>query len=480
MLKALIVLQENSGRVTLPDDIPDWLRDGIFQIIDSLAETFEVVKTQLQASDDYDKLYFLTDAQCTRDDLLHALISETKANRVVDLVILGHGSAESLKLHDEHLTGGSKGSIRSLLSDAQNQDPTINKFNLRMVYMCNCFGSTVNDDWLSIGAMASVGSWHKNYMPEPMLTFFMRSWLDGKTVKESAESAYTKTIKYYLPLYPPDIDFSNGRSHVELAQEMKDSKPVVLGNQFLLCTTELLDVEYMITLKTGNIDFAGTDANVFITLYGDKGSTDEIVLDNPGNDRERNATDIYRIMSRDIGNLTKVRLRHDNAHAAAGWYVSSMVIKKATNKGSWKFNSLGWLADDEFPNKIDRVFNYPPDQSTYTISIRTSDVRLAGTDANVYIVLEGTDGTTPRIKLDTGNNDHERGSLTVHTVNSIDVGNLRSIRLLHDDTGVGPGWRVDSVTIRKQNSPNLWTFHGIGWLAKDEAPFSIDRRFSVD
>lgn len=478
MSKTLIVLQENTGHVPLPNGIPDWLRDRIFQVIDGLAETFEDVKTHLQASDHYDKLHLLTDEQCTRKNLLQVLISETKANRIVDLFILGHGNDKSLQLYNEYLTGGSEGSIRSLLSDAQNQDPTINKFNLRMVYMCNCYGSTVNDDWLSIGAMASVGSRRSNYMPEPMTTFFMRFWLDGKTVEESAESAYTKTIKYYLPLYPPDIEFRNGHLHVELAQEMKDSKPIPGGDKYLLCTSELEDVAYTITIKTGNQQFAGTDANVFITLFGDKGNTDEIVLDSSGSKLERNATDIYRIMSRDIGNLTKVRLRHDNSKAAPGWYVSSLVVRKATTKDSWKFNSIGWLADDEYPNQIDRYFNYPPKDTTYTISIRTGDKRMAGTDANVYITLQGTDGKTREMKLDrAGKNDHERGDITPHTVNGVDVGELTQIRLRHDNTGAGPGWFVNSVTIKKQNSS--WAFQPIGWLAIDEAPYSIDRWFSL-
>lgn len=39
-----------------------------------------------------------------------------------------------------------------------------------------------------------------------------------------------------------------------------------------------IDVPYEITVFTSNLSSAGTSANVFIALYGNDGSTEEIVL----------------------------------------------------------------------------------------------------------------------------------------------------------------------------------------------------------
>ncbi len=214
--KALIVLQENSGRVELPSGVPASLHDAIFAVIDGLAETFEDVKTTIQAANHYDVVHLLTDNLCSRKELLNTLVAETLKNRTIDLIVLGHGSAEKLVMKKKpDLKGGIDGNIRTLLNDAKskpkhkkairNNGHTLNsfKFNLRMVYMCNCYGSTLNDDWIRIGAKVSIGSKRNNYMPEPMITFFTHNWLSGEKIKNAAKNAYTDTSFFYGLLYPP-------------------------------------------------------------------------------------------------------------------------------------------------------------------------------------------------------------------------------------------------------------------------------------
>jgi hypothetical protein len=202
--KALIVLQENSGRVALPGGVPAPLRDAIFAVIDGLAETFEDIKTTLQSANRYDVVHLLTDNLCSRSQLLNALVTETQRNRIIDLIVLGHGSNETLMMKRlPHLSGGASGNIRKLLTDAQRLG--VNKLNLRMVYMCNCYGSTLNDDWVAIGAKASVGSKMNDYMPEPMTTFFIHNWLAGQKVRDAARNAYQATIPFYVLAYPPTL-----------------------------------------------------------------------------------------------------------------------------------------------------------------------------------------------------------------------------------------------------------------------------------
>jgi len=200
--KVLIVLQENSGRIPLPSGVPSNLELLITSVVDSLAETFEDIKTTLQASGIYYRVELLTDVACTRSRLLDELVKHTKNRRTIDLIVLGHGSSDRLNLHgNEVLTGGRSGNIRSLLRDAKRE--RCNSLNLRMVYMCNCYGSTLNDDWRSIGADASVGSHQNDWMPEPMTTFFIHNWLSGQTAKKAAKNAYNATIPFFTPIYPP-------------------------------------------------------------------------------------------------------------------------------------------------------------------------------------------------------------------------------------------------------------------------------------
>ena len=48
--------------------------------------------------------------------------------------------------------------------------------------------------------------------------------------------------------------------------------------------------------------------------------------------------------------------------------------------------------------------------SDYTVTITTSDIKGAGTDASVFVTLFGTEGDSGRRALDTSKNNFERGS----------------------------------------------------------------------
>ena len=48
-------------------------------------------------------------------------------------------------------------------------------------------------------------------------------------------------------------------------------------------------------------------------------------------------------------------------------------------------------------------------KTQYNISVKTSDIRYAGTDANVFIQIAGVNGgITPKLKLDDAKNNFER------------------------------------------------------------------------
>lgn len=48
-------------------------------------------------------------------------------------------------------------------------------------------------------------------------------------------------------------------------------------------------------VKTGDVRYAGTDANVFIQMVGESGITKKLTLDNPKNNFERNMTDNFQV-----------------------------------------------------------------------------------------------------------------------------------------------------------------------------------------
>jgi hypothetical protein len=86
----------------------------------------------------------------------------------------------------------------------------------------------------------------------------------------------------------------------------------------------------------------------------------------------------------------------------------------------------------------------------YTVTVKTGDVRAAGTDSKVFIILHGgRDGeeTSPKIWLEHGK--FERGSVDTFNINvPTMLSPLNRIEIGHDDSEFAPGWFLDSVTVR--------------------------------
>ena len=111
---------------------------------------------------------------------------------------------------------------------------------------------------------------------------------------------------------------------------------------------------YRITVVTGPARGAGTDADVSITLVGDKATSPELPLDGGGNDFERGATNVFRVSVKDIGILQKIRIRHNNTGVGAGWMLDHVRIVDEASGAESVFPCGRWLADDEDDNQITR------------------------------------------------------------------------------------------------------------------------------
>lgn len=61
-------------------------------------------------------------------------------------------------------------------------------------------------------------------------------------------------------------------------------------------------INYEVTIVTGDVTFAGTNARVFIQIYGDKGKTEVIMLESRSNNYERNTTEIFKVSGFSVDN----------------------------------------------------------------------------------------------------------------------------------------------------------------------------------
>ncbi|MEJ5230357.1 MAG: PLAT/LH2 domain-containing protein [Pseudothermotoga sp.] len=116
---------------------------------------------------------------------------------------------------------------------------------------------------------------------------------------------------------------------------------------------------YRIIVTTGDVSGAGTDANVYITIYGEIAATEEIFLDDPGrNDFERYQVDTFELLPGQVQNVAapvRIQLRHDNSGTFPGWYVVSVVIVDIATGQEYLFILDRWLATDEGDGSISVV-----------------------------------------------------------------------------------------------------------------------------
>lgn len=105
----------------------------------------------------------------------------------------------------------------------------------------------------------------------------------------------------------------------------------------------------------------------------------------------------------------------------------------------------------------------------YTWTVKTGDVWYAGTDANVFLSLNGLDAVMKEVQIDDPNsiNDWEKGDVNTGSIETEDLGELQTGLLRSDQSGPGSGWYVDWVKIRNEEDGREWTAQIGAWSDHD-------------
>ncbi|OGD15325.1 hypothetical protein A2V47_08175 [Candidatus Atribacteria bacterium RBG_19FT_COMBO_35_14] len=139
------------------------------------------------------------------------------------------------------------------------------------------------------------------------------------------------------------------------------------------------EVNYRIEITTGSRIAAGTDANVYITMYDKDGhNSGEILLDNPGvNDFEIGDTNTFSVTAINMDDLDYIIIRHDNSGNFPGWYVDEIQVSNEEINKEWTFLPDQWLATDEPPDYQTQGRFYPQEEE---ITEETVEYILSLTD----------------------------------------------------------------------------------------------------
>uniref|UniRef100_A0A803U0L0 Lipoxygenase homology PLAT domains 1 n=1 Tax=Anolis carolinensis TaxID=28377 RepID=A0A803U0L0_ANOCA len=266
-------------------------------------------------------------------------------------------------------------------------------------------------------------------------------------------------------------------------------------------------INYEVCVATGDVRNAGTNANVFMQIYGELGKTELLILKNRSNNYERGASETFRVEAVDVGKVYKIRIGHDGKGFGDGWFLDSVVVKKLPTKVPKKkkkkkkkktpeeeeaeegpgimevynFTPCRWLASDEEDKEL--VVELVPDEGSelevvnYSVHVLTGGVSGAGTDANVYLSIYGERGDTGERHLKRSNhlNKFEKAQVDKFSVPAIELGELTKVRIRQDNTGSNPAWFLERIVIIDTKEENIYYFPCQRWLAMEEEDGQIAR-----
>lgn len=134
---------------------------------------------------------------------------------------------------------------------------------------------------------------------------------------------------------------------------------------------------------------AGTDANVFLTIYGDLGDTGERKLTKSENNKNKfergevcvekwdtslcvtsplstraevrfilstSQVDKFSIEAVDLGQVFKIRIHHDNSGMGADWYLDQVEVLDVETEEVYMFLCERWLSTKKEDKRIERTF----------------------------------------------------------------------------------------------------------------------------
>lgn len=119
---------------------------------------------------------------------------------------------------------------------------------------------------------------------------------------------------------------------------------------------DIEELSYVVKVYTGDKFGAGTDANVYLTIYGNYADSGERQLKDSDkrNKFEQNQVDTFVLKAIELGELQKVRIRHDNKGGGAAWYLEKIEISDQKNNRGYLFNCQNWLSTEDGDGKISR------------------------------------------------------------------------------------------------------------------------------
>lgn len=228
-------------------------------------------------------------------------------------------------------------------------------------------------------------------------------------------------------------------------------------------------VSYIIEITTGTLPASGSNSNLFLSLIGSKKNTYFFNLKPYLKNKKfiTGHTDVITIRNVDIGKIKEIKIKSDSSGFNSNVFINRIKIKKDNHKSFVTFPIFIWI-------KPGNEYSFNPNKIEYTIKISTGNVSAGGTDANVSMILYGTKANSEIIPLNEfiSRNAFEAGMIDYLKISLKDLGEIKKIKIWHDEKFLGDGWFLNKINIVNEKTGMDSEFPYYSWLDKSENPNS--------
>ncbi|ESO94896.1 hypothetical protein LOTGIDRAFT_144831 [Lottia gigantea] len=132
--------------------------------------------------------------------------------------------------------------------------------------------------------------------------------------------------------------------------------------------TGFSDTSYRVEVKTRDVVYAGTNAKVTLRIYGSRGDTGPLQLDqslNHSDPFKRNYIDTFILTAPVIGQIERIKIEHDNSGPGPGWYLGTVSIDLPSKGRHYEFVCNRWLSKSDDDGAIEREFQLTSSEGNY-------------------------------------------------------------------------------------------------------------------
>ena len=235
--------------------------------------------------------------------------------------------------------------------------------------------------------------------------------------------------------------------------------------------------EYHITTFTSKKKGSGTTARVFVKLYGERANSRVMKLEGPPSSFCTGGVDTFCTTADPLGGIKSLKVGHDSSGSSPAWRLERVVITERKTGKDFTFRHGGLLRSGARQicsvELVREDIALQKSVTDYNLTFKTGGGAHASTDAQVFVKLMGSLGTTERLKLRSEKAHFERGRTdTFHLAGLPDVGHLEFLEVSTDGTGRGflgltghsPNWHLEWVTVTSASMQRNFHFPCGAWF----------------